>query len=83
MDKAWVDPENEVREGGLAGAADDVLGQIREAGLRLIVGRDIRFVQSGPKDGIDQGFVAMNTVTFCAERLGAATHAMWYPVGKS
>jgi hypothetical protein len=56
---------------------------MHEAGLRLIVGRDIRFVQSGPKDGIDQGFVAMNTVTFCAERLGAAMHAMWHPVGKS
>jgi hypothetical protein len=83
MDKTWADPEGEIQEGGLADAADDVLGQIREAGLRLIIGRDIRFMRSGPPDDTDRGFVAMNTVTFCAERLGAATHAMWHPVGKS
>ena len=82
MDSTWVGHADEAQQKGLAGAADDVLGQFREAGLRLIVGRDIRFVQSGPTDGIDRGFMAMNTVTFCAERVGAATHAMWHPVGK-
>jgi hypothetical protein len=60
--------------------AQTLLDDASSCGIKLIFSREVRFVQMDNKNVEDGGFMAMNVLTICAERIDGATSAMWTPV---
>lgn len=76
-------------EGGSAGRSevalvqslDDILNDMRQAGLFLIAGRDIRFVNLSHDAEGKQQFVPLNTLILSVDHRDATTLALWQPAG--
>jgi Glyoxalase superfamily protein len=62
-------------------AAQDLLNEAAAARLKLVIAREVEFVRTG-KGGNTDDFMAMNVLTFCAERIDGGTPAMWVPIRK-
>jgi len=65
----------------LVQSLDDILNDMRQAGLFLIAGRDIRFVNLSHDAGGKQQFVPLNTLILSVDHRDATTLALWQPAG--
>lgn len=68
------------RNGRYESMAQELLDDANACGIKLIFSRDVEFVQTGNKAAEDGGYMAMNVLTICAERIDGAISAMWTPI---
>jgi|GEM_PF-6645563 len=81
MDAVTDGPIERRSEAELAQSLDGILNDLRQAGLFLIVGRDIRFVNPYRDADGKQKFIPLNALVLSVDHRDATTRALWQPVG--
>jgi len=83
MDAVTDGPIERRSEAELAQSLDGILNDLRQAGLFLIAGRDIRFVNPYQDAEGKQKFIPLNALVLSVDHRDATTRALWQPVGSS
>ncbi|ANN73415.1 glyoxalase superfamily protein [Bordetella bronchialis] len=79
---AVTDGPIERRSGAeLVQSLDGILNDLRQAGLFLIAGRDIRFVNPYQDAEGKQKFIPLNALVLSVDHRDATTRALWQPLG--
>lgn len=68
-------------EAELAQSLDDILNDLRQAGLFLTAGHDIRFISPYQDADGKPKFVPLNALVLSVDHRGATARALWHPVG--
>lgn len=80
MDAVTDGPIERRSEAELAQSLDGILNDLRQAGLFLIGGRDIRFVNPYQDAEGKQKFTPLNALVLSVDHRDATTRALWQPV---